>query len=234
MNIQFSRYIKRLLAGGIIIAIILAGLAWLRTLNKIELEFRIQLNHDLIRLSAYGEPPTFAIWLENSSGNYSNVYVTRRAFESDWEGKPAVPVALPYWFHFDKSGKFTSSFLGTDAVSGATPKEEYFITRVQVSPDSVYKCWIEMNLSGDYNEYYKEADPEKMTADEFGNGQPALVYCGIIKARLGAATIPEIIGMSLVPDSTETIIQQISGITTANKVFRSIEVIAIRPKPKIL
>jgi hypothetical protein len=91
-----------------------------------------------------------------------------------------------------------------------------------------------MNLSGDYNEFYKEADPEKMTADEFGNGQPALVYRGIIKARLGDSIIPEVIGMSLVPDSTDSIIQQIIGITTADEVFRSVEVIAIRPKPKIL
>jgi hypothetical protein len=45
-------------------------------MNKTELEFRIRINRDLVLLSAYGEPPTFAIWLENSQGLMENVYVT--------------------------------------------------------------------------------------------------------------------------------------------------------------
>ncbi len=233
MKLPILKYVFRVLTGSVIIVILLAAFAWFRTLNKIELEFRVHLNPRLIQLSAYGEPPTFGIWLENNAGKFANVYVTRRAFESDWEGKAAVPVALPYWFHLSKSGAMNSSFLETDAVSGATPKDEYFITRVRVAPDSVYQCWIEMNLSGDYNEFYKESDPEKMMADEFGNGQPALIYHGVIKARIGEISEPELYGMSQVPDSSENIIQRIRGITTAGEVFQSVEVTAIRPKPFI-
>jgi hypothetical protein len=61
------------------------------------------------------------------------------------------------------------------------------------------QCWIEMNLSGDYNEFYRETDPERMISDEFGNGQPALVYMGKIKTEIGNKITPALYGMSIKP-----------------------------------
>lgn len=221
-----------------IIVISLVAFAWLRTINKTELEFIIRLDPTLIQVSTYGEPPTFAIWVENSRGDLANVYVTRRAYTGDWEGKPDVPVALPYWFSLNRSGKLSmkdrDAFLKTDAVTGATPKEDLFIAKVMVPPDSTYECWIEMNLAGDFNQYYKEMDPEKMKADEFANGQPALVYHGTIKAVPGNSIEPGLYGMTLIPDSVENIIQPVKGITTADKVFNSIRVEVVRPKPYLI
>ncbi len=230
---------KWIFSGILLILILWTAFAYISIWNKTALEFRIHMNKDLIQVSAYGEPPTFAIWLENHNGDLENVYVTRRAYQGDWEGKPEVPVALPYWFHLNNTGKLgekrsTDGFLDTDAVTGATPREEEFALRVRVPPGSVYRYWIEMNLSGDYNEIYKESDPVKMTADEFGNGQPALVYQGRVKTTLGNRSKPELIGMSLASDSADRIIHPLSGITTAYEVFKDIQVEVLRPKPYII
>ena len=231
MGIRWKRYL-------IAVIVILGGLvtfAFLRTVNKTEMEFRIRINSDLVHLSAYGEPPTFAIWIGNEEGKLANVYVTRRAYENDWEGKPEVPVALPFWYSLNESGKFDNNneFTGTDAVSGATPRNEDFAIRVAVPADSVYTFWIEMNLSGDYNAQYMDDDPEARTADEYGNGQPALVYRGSIRAVPGQTARAEVWGMSLRNDTTGQIIHPLKGITTADKVFSSIRVAIIRPKPYI-
>jgi len=228
-----STILWKMFIGGLTVVLLLIAFAYLRTWNRTELEFRIRMNPDLIQVSAYGEPPTFAIWLENSEGKLENVFITHRAFENEWEGKPEVPVALPYWFQLNKTGSFSdkNGFLQTDAVSGATPRDESFAIRVEVSPDSSLKYWIEMNLSGDYNDSYKETDPVNRTSDEFGNGQPALIYSGEIKSTPGQHATPSVFGMSLPSDSIKNIIRPLEGITTADKVFHSIEVKAVRPKP---
>jgi hypothetical protein len=230
-----SRIVWKVLTGIFVLIILLVTFAYVRTWNRTELEFRIRMNPGLIQVSAYGEPPTFAIWLENRRGELKNIFVTHRAYENDWEGKPGVPVALPFWFYLDKTGRFSDGqgFLQTDAVSGATPRENIFAVRVEVPPDSTFICWIEMNLSGDYNDFYKENDSLNRTSDEYGNGQPALVYSGKIKSIQGQKMEPEIVGMSLPSDSLKKIIHPVEGITTADKVFSTLEVETIRPKPYI-
>ena len=236
MGIRFSGMGFKFFVGGLLAIVLLIAFAYLRTWNKTQLEFMIQLNRDLIQISTYGEPPTFAIWLENSQGRLENVYVTRRAWEGDWEGKPEVPVAIPYWFHLNESGKFSGNqgFLELDAVSGATPREDFFVIRVDVPSDSTYRFWIEMNLSGDYNDFYRENDPVNKTSDEFGNGQPALVYNGIIKVKQGQIVQPGIVGMSILADSSGQIIHPVSGITSADEVFSFIQVAVVRPKPYLI
>ena len=231
-----GKKLRIIIPGGLIIVVLLIAFAYIRTWHRTELEFRIRVNPELIQVSAYGEPPTFAIWLENMRGEKENIYVTHRAYKNDWEGKPEVPVALPYWFHLNGKGSFSPGnvSLRMDAVSGATPRDEFFTIRVEVPQDSSYQCWIEMNLSGDYNDYYKENDSVKRTSDEFGNGQPALIYSGEIHSVPGQQMVPEIVGMSLSNDSTERIIWPVKGITTADQVFSSIEVRAVRPKPYII
>ncbi|MBR9998352.1 MAG: hypothetical protein KFF73_05240 [Cyclobacteriaceae bacterium] len=232
-----GKYWKKFLAGVLVILLVLVAFSYLRTMNKTELEFRIRINRELVLLSAYGEPPTFAIWVENSQGDYTNVYVTHRAFNDDWEGKPDVPVALPFWSYINTSNKSSGEQekgIGTDAVSGATPREDLFIIRLRVSTQTTYQCWIEMNLAGDYNEFYRENDPVKMISDEFGNGQPALVYQGIIEIEPGNKISPGLFGMSIKPCGTEDPVRPVEGITTAKQVFSQIEVEVVRPKPYLI
>ena len=110
--------------------------------------------------SAFGESPTFAIWLEDPhKGLMHTAYVTRRAGVGDWEGKREVPVALPLWFEINKAEKQRKSrdaemVLDAMFITGATPMPGYFRTRVRVKPGSKWICWIEVNLAGDYNNAY--------------------------------------------------------------------------------
>ncbi len=218
--------------------IILAGLiiyAYARTWNKAELEFKIHINEELILQSVYGESPTFAIWLENpDTGDSKTIFVTNRAGKGDWEGKVEVPTALPKWQSIaDKERQTEQSDIEVDAVTGATPLPGYFTTRARVKPGSKWNCWIEMNLSGDYNQHYKEFDEIEKKTDEFGDGQPAIVYKTYIEAAMGNIVAPEVVGMSILNEKGE-IIQPLEGITTALEVFDEITIAIVKPKPRII
>ena len=141
--------------------------------------------------STFGESPTFAIWIENSeTGNIQTIYVTRRAALGDWEGKAKVPVALPEWFEIYKAQNKTDEVPTLErhselTISGATPQPGYFTTRVRVPEGSKWRCFIEVNLAGDFNEFYQMYNEEKKTSDEYLSGQPALLYEADITAENG-------------------------------------------------
>ena len=232
---------KHILTIFLFVAVVAAGfflVAYSRVWGKAELEFKIHINEQLVMESVYGESPTFAIWVEEpSTGKVKTIFVTNRAGQNDWEGKVNVP-ALPLWtkineLESEQQGLKDPSLDGVDAISGATPTPGYFTVRANVKPDSARLfCWIEMNLAGDYNEYYKEFDEETKITDEYANGQPALVYKVTVYPEIGNVFIPEIVGMSGM-DSDE-MIQPLYGITTATDVFDEIVISVVRPKPRII
>lgn len=239
-----SKKIKRLVLIVTVVGIFIIGglvlFAYSRTWGKTEIEFNIHINEQLVQESTFGESPTFAIWLEDpESGLIQNVFITNRAGLDDWEGKAEVPVALPKWFEIDrikkqKQNRSNNADTGVDVITGATPKPGYFVTRANVPPGSVWICWIEMNLSGDYNEFYKEYDEVNMITDEYASGQPALIYKAEIEAVAGNSATPEVIGMSVPNSKDGQIIQPIQGITSALNVFDEINVAIVKPKPKII
>lgn len=223
---------------GLSVIIIVAGILIARTWGRTLLQIDIHQNKKLIYLSTFAEPPQFAIWLENPvTHELSTVFVTHRVAVGDWEGKANVPVALPYWFNlFRKNGNDnTASAKKTDmAVSGATPKDDYFSIRVEVRPESEWICWIEMNLAGDFNDDFPEFDPATFTEDEFSNGQPALLFNSSVKAIENMQFMPVITGQSIW-DNGEVRIEPVSpGVTTAREVFDTISISVIRPKPKLI
>lgn len=209
--------------------------AFARTWGKTELEFKIHINEELTLQSVYGESPTFAIWIENpETGKTKTIFVTNRAEMDDWEGKASVPTALPLWYSINNKGQQTErEDMDIDAISGATPLPGYFVTRANINPNSKWTCWIEMNLAGDYNEHYPEFDETKQISDEYGTGQPAIIYRADIEAIEGFTIVPEVFGMSISDDYGD-IIQPLEGITTALDVFDEIEISVVKPKPKIL
>ena len=234
---------KRILLVFILLVIVATAVvlfAYRGTQGKTDIEFRIHINEQLIRESAFGEPPTFAIWLEDPlSGDRQTVFATRRAAEGDWEGKAEVPVALPLWYEGYKIEHATNNIPNYKnpapvAITGATPKPGYFTTRARVTTGSSWICWIEVNLSGDYNEHFKEYDPVRQIEDEYGAGQPALVYRAEIKGLVGNVSIPEISGMSIQNEPEGEIIQPAIGITSARNIFDEISIVALKPKPKII
>ncbi len=224
----------------LIILTVIILYAYRGTWDKSDIEFRIHINEQLVRESVYGESPTFAIWLENpATGASQTVFVTRRAAAGDWEGKAEVPVALPLWFEVYKQENATNHLPTHDnpapiAITGATPQPGYFTTRARVDKESSWICWIEVNLSGDYNEFYQQFDPVEKVEDTFGSGQPALVYKAEIKAIEGTRTTPEIVGMSLTDEKGKATLQPLKGITTATDIFDDIVITVVKPKPRIL
>lgn len=217
-----------------------AGLLILRTRGRTLIQIDIHQNKKIIHLSNFAEPPQFAIWLQNkATGELKTVFVTHRVAKSDWEGKANVPVALPLWFKLfrenNPEGASTAVInKNVMAITGATPKSDYFSIRAEVKPDSEWICWIEMNLAGDFNDAYPEIDLKTLREDEFSNGQPALIFRAEIKAVNGMTFRPELISQSTWNNGIVSVEPVSDGITTARKVFDDLKISIIRPKPKLI
>ena len=234
---------KKILMVFILLALVAGAVvlfAYRGTWGRTDIEFRIHINEQLIRESTFGESPTFAIWLEDPlSGIRQTVFATRRAAEGDWEGKAEVPVALPLWYEIYKIEHEIDDIPNYKnpapaAITGATPKPGYFTTRARVNTGSNWICWIEVNLSGDYNDYFQEYDPIRQKEDVYGTGQPAIVYRAEINGVEGNVTVPEIAGMSIQNSPEGKIIQPLVGITTARNIFDEISIVTVKPNPKII
>ena len=229
--------------GFICTGLVVVGLvffAFARTWNKTELEFLIHINEELVQQSVFGESPTFAIWLEDSDkGTTYTVYATRRVARGDWEGKRDVPGALPVWSMINQTELLNKSNKAKDvldelAISGATPMPGYFRTRVRVKPGSKWICWIEVNLAGDYNNAYPEYNPVNHKQDEYGIGQPALLYKVEVEVLKAGMAVPEISGMCVFDKENQVVVEPLRGITTAREVFDEISIAVVRPKPRII
>ena len=229
-----------LLSGGFLLIVLIAGFVIIRTWGRTVLQIDIHQNKKIIYLSNFAEPPQFAIWLENpATKELKTVFVTHRVAKGDWEGKANVPVALPQWFRLFKINSNTGEKTGNQgksdlAVSGATPKADYFSIRVEVPPGSEWICWIEMNLAGDFNDAFPEIDIETLREDEFSNGQPALIFRAELKAIEDMKYRPEIVSQSVWKKGIVSVEPVSEGITTAKKVFDDIQISVIKPKPKLI
>ena len=124
--------------------------------KTVNIQFKMSINRNVYIYTNYGEPPQIAIWLENSDSSfYRTVWVTNRAGKNDWIGKVECLVALPYWDHrrqtIQKSQPLPKE---VDGYSGPTPKGGEFVATIKVSECSQWKYYIEVNASGDYNDYF--------------------------------------------------------------------------------
>jgi len=230
-----SRKIGIVLVFVVVILIAVAGFAWFKTLGRVQLQFDIHQNKEIIYLSTFAEPPQFAIWLEDPDDKkLKTVFVTHRVSIGDWEGKPDVPVALPRWIQLFKNNNSkenkSASVNHTLTVTGATPKDDYFTVRVDVPPGSKWICWIEMNLSGDFNEAFPELNEETFREDEFSCGQPALLFKAEIIANEGNLANPEIVAQSVWENGKSRIEPVSAGVNTAKNVFDQILISVLKPK----
>lgn len=205
--------------------------------EMVSIEFDIRQDMDLIRRSLFGEPPQFAIWLEDAqSHRLQTVFVTYRSGYGEWVGKLKCPAALPRWFEVFKAetgsiGLPDFNKPAADAVTGATPKAEQFKTSVKVPYGSRWICWIEMNLSGDFNKAYRDRDVEEKMVDVHFSGQPPLIYRGQITAIPPEKITPRLYGESVLDSRAGETVQPVSdGVTTAKNIFKSIEIRAVRPE----
>ncbi len=197
--------------------------------DEVELVFSIHQNRQIYEASIYGEPPQFAIWLEDpSSGTIKTVFVTYRTGHGDFEGKASVPVALPAWI-----GAFRKE-TGRDnmptprepvamAVTGATEKAPEITKETPVPEGSEWNYYIEVNVAGDYNPQFPSYQ-DNGVADPDGNGQPSLIYMGTIKAVEGERSAPQLIGRTEQMYFSKEINPDLTGIDTAKELFTKIEV----------
>jgi hypothetical protein len=229
-----------MLSGGLLLVLIIAVAIVARTWGRTLIQIDIHQNKKIIHLSNFAEPPQFAIWLENPlTKELKTVFVTHRVAKSDWEGKANVPVALPLWFKLFRGDKKqdeapTNQKRSVMAITGATPKSDYFSLRVEVEPGSEWICWIEMNLAGDFNDAFPEIDLKTLREDEFSNGQPALLFRADIKAIEGSRFNPQIVSQSTWTRGAVNVEPVSDGITTAKNVFDEVSISVIRPKPKLI
>ncbi|WP_338731195.1 DUF4405 domain-containing protein [Mangrovimonas cancribranchiae] len=145
--------------------------------------------------------PLFAIWLEDSIGNYlETLYISRVISSSSYDYGNKVngtweaaikrrPEALPYWSH--KRGIKAADGLyvplnnaqDIDAVSGATPTGNFIIQlNSKLEKLNNYKVMLEVNQSYDWNTYYSEDRfPEDKIYSGTGQvGQPSLIYASYV------------------------------------------------------
>ena len=155
--------------------------------------------------------PQLVIWLEDSDGNYVETllvtkstarglfYAGRSASnfkEADKrkaeEESPTGRVdALPYWSH-KRGHLYADGFYSPpteqplpDAVTGATPKENFYFKSSSSSLQelSSFKVLIEVNVAFDENEFYSEYDflDDSLYHSCTGLlGQPSVVYAATI------------------------------------------------------
>jgi len=226
------------LAGVLVLAVLVAR-AVLRVRGRTLIEFRIFQNVELIRFSDFGEPPQFAIWLEDPvGGRLRTVCVTRRSATGQWEGKAECPSALPRWFEIyrQETGRTdlpTPQAPAPDAITAATPKAGQFAWRVEVEPGSHWLCWLEVNLAADFNEAFQRYDEETGSEDTHLSGQPPLLYRGEVSAVVGRRVVPEIHGQTIADTFTGEVARELKGVTTAKDIFKSVEIRVVRPPIKL-
>jgi hypothetical protein len=137
-------------------------------------------------------PPQFAIWVEDTSGNYlSTVFVTYKIAAEGWQANKGNrrKESIPHWCHqrgmvYD-DGLFlpTKEQPLTDGITGATPKEDKTIQITPVNLEKPFVIKAEFNHSVDFNDCFpkdaKEGDDRYSGGDQ-GSGQPAVVYAATV------------------------------------------------------
>ncbi len=190
--------------------------------------------------------PSFAIWLEDTSGNYiQDIYVTKYVSNGifghgyvkngKWEkGQRLLPAALPVWMHkrVSKSGAKplppSPESPVVDAYTGATPKNN-FIVETQLPSDisQKLKVYLELNQTWDWNDYWTNNKfPED--ADYKTSSQPALVYCVTIDLNTSEAKNFELLGHSHYSGKDGSINPDISTITTAKEILLQLSIQIIK------
>lgn len=181
--------------------------------------------------------PQMAIWIEDTCGNYiSTIYVTRRIAKQSWlmsKGNRRIE-ALPHWCH--KHGIIYEDGLYSptkesplpDAVTGATPRGSFAISYSQKEIMRNYVVKLEVNHSTDFNDSYPKCarkEDSNYSGGKEGSGQPALIYYAKIDSTSHNETIvAKLIGHSSPDGKDGNIYRDLSGITTALNIIKSIKI----------
>ena len=168
-------------------------------------------------------PPQYACWIETEDGRYvETIAVTAKAGKKKWTGAPTEgrPESLPVWYHASAADS------ETDVATHATPKAGATELRnIKSSKSGRYVVKFEINHSFDYNDTWQKnlskTDPHYSGV----NGQPSLVYEGLLETGSKATTVQLVpVGTGSVDGSDGTIRPGTEGLTTALSTVSSIRV----------
>ena len=196
--------------------------------SQVYLIFSFTVDPKVYSQSKYKKPPQIAIWLEQSEHKkIQTVFVTEKTAQGAWGKNITRPISLPYWVNrwnleTQTQGDPSPKQPAIDAVTAATPKQAKRITRA-VPAGSSWNYYIEVNVSGDYNETFPEVSPDGKR-DTHGNGQPSIIYQGKISATPGQSNVPHLIGRSDQFKRSKNLMNDLKGITTANDLLGSIKI----------
>ena len=210
-----------------------AGKEKVKNGGQVTLRFSLELDPNVYGSSYFKKPPQFAIWLEDASKKtIRTVWVTYYTATGDWGPGIVRPVSLPYWvsrwnLETKSLGDPTPENPAVDAVTGATPRT-VLVVETEVEAGSLWDYFIEVNVSGDYNEIFG-ANKKDGTPDENGNGQPSIIYKGRINAAPENRSFPRLIGRTDQWERVDYIITDMKGITTAKDLFSEIKVLCQSP-----
>lgn len=227
---RFLRRIERLCYKllNLFILIVLSAAGYCQEADeKVKLVFSFHQEQDIYDKSTYGEPPQFAIWLEEQeSQDIKTVFVTFKTGTGEYEGKIECPVSLPLWIGAYRKETGLNDFPRPwepfyDGITGATPKIEDIEVTIEVQNELSWLYFIEMNVAGDYNKNFPYISSKKKI-DDHGNGQPSVIYKGEIISRIGETSKPELIGRSEQYYFTTQINQDLDNIESAKEVFSNI------------
>jgi len=174
--------------------------------------------------------PQFAIWLEDTSGNYLNsIYVTQKMATESWKNgaDDRRVVSLPHWGHqrgiMNDRGIYlpTKESPVTDGTTGATPKanSEYLIKPKNFTEPIVIKA--EFNHADNFNDNFIENDDNPL------NGQPSMVYSARFYPGDTYADL-KYIGNGSLDGSDGNLYNIFDKLTTAKEIVKSIKIELIK------
>lgn len=190
---------------------------WVKTESGLRLELKLESNSGL-----WSVAPSFAVWAEYADETKESIYVTCKAGKATWHGSDDQAESLPVWFAVrDSQGLYPDS-QELDAISTATPTRPTFVIHWEPDSQSIgdtLYLHLEANLPYDYNELY--------TQSQGTNGQPSLIWRSMVFHHADSLEIlrdPVIIGHSHPKGEDSEIYKDRIGITTAQRIFNSIQV----------
>jgi hypothetical protein len=176
--------------------------------------------------------PQHAVWIEKADGTFvTTLFATQRAVKNNWLFAPkgGRPESLPVWYHASgKTAAENGNRTYTDVISSATPSQKKTYSKtLQFAADTIYVVKVEVNNSFDYNEYWPKK--AKKTDQNYSgvNGQPSVVYSGIITPQLKNNSLAKIelrpAGTGSVNGSDGIIHDNLNSLTTALLIISKIQ-----------
>lgn len=186
--------------------------------------------------------PLFAVWLADMNGKFiETLYVSEsigkgvfprvNRKKGAWlAGAIQRPAALPYWAHQrnikNEFGTYNPSpaHPEADGNTGATPRASFVLNlKATQVLDGNYQIFLELNQSWDWNDYWYNnrfpGEKEYMTSS-----QPALVYSTMIDTRKHQSYVLQPVGHSHHSGSDGSLNPDLSTLTTAMRIAKSITV----------